>query len=193
MNLHNKRVRLDFSVADAEVLLEKIRYFCSYRERSEKETVQKLKSMKLPFPKITSIIKQLKNEGFIDDERFARAFVRGKWRVNHWGRTRIAYELRAKGMPEKIIKPALEEIEKEDYRQGLIEIVRKYVTKDVRKYVRKDVGKGAKNMGKVVVKRSEVENISGEKFHLKDKIFNFALGKGYEPDLILEILHELKL
>jgi len=158
---------------DPADILEKIRNFCSYRERSEKEAEIKLKLLKVPSARIRDILQQLREEGFLSDDRFARAFVRGKWRVNHWGKTRITFELRSKRMPEKLISTALEEINQDVYMEILREMLRK--------------------------KRSELDsqrervNKSKKTLNIRDKLFNFALGKGYESDLIREILEELNI
>jgi len=159
--------------SDLLFILEKIRHFCSYRERSEKEAELRLKSMKVPSAKIKQILKQLREDGFLSDERFARAYVRGKWRVNQWGRVKIAFELKAKGIPEKLIHSSLIEIDKDSYRETLEMLIRKKTDE--------------------FHLRQKKENISKKSLNIRDKIFNFALGKGYEPDLIDEILHELKI
>ena len=158
-------------IHDHALTLEKIRYFCSYRERSEKEAGLKLKAMLVPSAKVKGILNQLREEGFISDERFARAFVRGKWRVNHWGRVKITFDLRGKRIPEKLISAALEEIDENVYRKILEELIRKK-TAELRPKQRE-------------------KNNSGKTLNLRDKLFNFASGKGYESDLIREILDEL--
>ncbi|MCX6284588.1 MAG: regulatory protein RecX [Bacteroidetes bacterium] len=161
----------DFT-SDPSLILEKIRYFCSYRERSEKEAELKLRSFQVPAGKIRGILDQLSEEGFISDERFARAFVRGKWRVNKWGRIRITFELRAKRVQEKLISSALEEIDEDSYRLVLGDLISKKA-KDIRPQ-----------------KKGELN--SGKSLNFRDKLFTFALGKGYESDLILKTLDELK-
>lgn len=168
-----RKRRIDAVVSDPTLLLEKIRYFCSYRERSEKEVELKLKSLQAPPGKIRGILNQLTEEGFISDERFARAFVRGKWRVNKWGRIRITFELRSKRIPEKLIRSALEEIDEDSYRLVLGDLISKKA-KDIR-----PLEKGELN--------------SGKSLNFRDKLFTFALGKGYETDLILKTLDELKI
>ncbi len=160
-------------IPDPDKILEKMRYFCSYRERSLKETELKLRALQLPQGKIKGILEQLSEEGLLSDDRFARAFVRGKWRVNHWGRIKITYELRAKQIPGRTITAALDEIEEDFYHMQLRDLM---VKKD------KDIRQNKKK-----------ENKSGKTLNFRDKLFNFALGKGYEHDLIREILDELKI
>ena len=173
MAFRNRNIRQGTKSSDPDLILEKIRYFCSFRERSETEVWQKLRAMQLPAAKICNILGQLKEEGFISDERFARAFVRGKWRVNHWGRVKITFGLRGMRIPEKLIVFALEEIDDNAYRNILEELIRK-------------------KSAKLRPKQGEKNN-SGKTLNFRDKLFNFALGKGYEYDLIREILDELKI
>jgi len=172
MTAANRKVFNRPGIPDPALTLEKIRYFCSYRERSETEAELKLRSMQVPALKIRDILKGLREEGFISDERFARAFVRGKWRVKRWGRLRITYELRQKKIPEKLIAKAMEEIDEDEYIEVLAEVIRKKAA--------------------TLHPHAGEENKSGKKLNLKDKLFNFALGKGYEYDLVKEIIEDLK-
>ncbi|MCX6286745.1 MAG: regulatory protein RecX [Bacteroidetes bacterium] len=173
MPLRNRIDNKKGKIPDPAFILEKIRHFCSYRERSEKETELKLKAMQLPTAGIRGIIVQLREEGFISDERFARAFVRGKWRVNRWGMKRITFELRSKRIPEKLISLALMEIDEDAYREVLERVIWKKALE--------------------IRPKLKEENNSGNILNFRDKLFNFALGKGYESDLIREILDELKI
>jgi regulatory protein len=173
MAFRNRDIRQGNKFSDPELILEKIRYFCSYRERSEMEARQKLRAMQVPKARIGNILKQLKEEGFISDERFAKAYVRGKWKVNHWGRIKITLGLRGMRIPEKFIVAAMEEIDDDAYRNILEELIRK-------------------KSAELSPKHGEKNN-SGKTLNFRDKLFNFALGKGYESDLIREILDELKI
>lgn len=173
MAFGNKNIKPGIKSSDPAAVLEKIRYFCSYRERSEIETELKLRSMQIPALKIRDILKGLREDGFISDERFAMAFARGKWRVKRWGRLRITYELRQRKIPEKLIAKAMEEIDEEEYIEVLAEVIRRKAAS--------------------LHPQAKEENKSGKKLNLKDKLFNFALGKGYEYDLVREILDELNI
>ena len=158
---------------DPALILEKIRNFCSYRERSESEVLLKLRSLKMPAAKTRNAIILLREEGFINDERYARALVRGKWRVNRWGRIKITFELRAKKIPEKLIISAMDEIDPDEYRLVLRDLIDK------------------KAKAFRIHKKAEIN--SGETLNLREKLFNFALGKGYEYDLVSEIIKELNI
>jgi regulatory protein len=212
MPFRKKQDKKENQNADPVLILEKIRYFCSYRERSEKEAEIKLRLMKVPPAKINGILNQLREEGFISDERFARSFIRGKWKINQWGRIKISFELRSRSIPEKFITKALEEIDEETYRELLKGMIRKKAGEirvkteksGVLTHIQDSPGKknGVKTIRNAAKTRKDAfetghtvqkENISKKTLNIRDKIFNFALGKGYEPDLIYEILHELKI
>lgn len=173
MAMRNFRPEKPGQPPDPLVLLEKIRHFCSYRERSEKEAELKLRALQAPPGKIRGILEQLRAEGFISDQRFARAFARGKWKVNRWGRLKITFELRAKKIPDRLIREAMEVIDEDSYRLVLGELIEK--------------------KAKAIRPQKKEENKSGKTLNLRDKLFNFALGKGYEYDLVKEILDELNI
>jgi regulatory protein len=151
--------------ADPDRVLQKILHFCSYQERNTREVEGKLKGWKVQKKRIASIIRMLQEEGFLNEERFAKVFAGGKFRVNRWGRERIAFELRMKGVPENLIKKGLEEIEEEEYHKVLKELVEK--------------------------KQTELWPVND--FTAREKIINFAYGKGYEFDHILSVIKELNI
>ena len=158
-------MRKSFSPDDTIALLQKTGHFCTYQERCSQDVEQKLRDWKVQTDKIDAIIDQLKEEGFIDDERFARSFVRGKFNINKWGRIKIGMELRGRNIPEAMVQEALEEIDEEDYLKTLRELILK--------------------------KKQEIK--TGKNFTIREKIINFAAGKGFEFDLIALILKELKI
>jgi len=67
----------------------------------------------------------LKEEGFIDEERYARIFVRSKFHINKWGRVKIRYELKSRTIPEKLVQKAMDEIGEEDYMKTIRELILK--------------------------------------------------------------------
>ncbi|MCK9220528.1 MAG: regulatory protein RecX [Bacteroidales bacterium] len=148
-----------------DLTLPRIQRYCAYQERCTREVEQKLKEWKVPGPKITSLIKQLREEGFMNDERFARIFVRSKLRINKWGRQKIVYELKGRQIPEQLIRTALEEIPEEEYHTVLRELILK--------------------------KHQEIK--VRKNLNIREKIINFVVGKGFEFDLVFEILKELKI
>ena len=151
--------------SEPALVMQKIRHFCSYQERYIREVEDKLKEWAVQKQKIPDIINQLQKEGFINEERFVRAFAGGKFRLNTWGRQKIAFEMKIKGIPELMIEEGLTEIDKNEYRQVL----------------------------KDLILRKEKELKPEKNFTKRQKIINFVNGKGYEINLILEILKELKI
>lgn len=150
---------------DQEAIIERIRHYCSYQERCRQDVENKLVQWRISPSRIRKILHELKNEGFLDEERYARIFVRSKFHINKWGRIKIRYELRNKSIPEYLVNKAMEEIGEDDYLRTIRELVLK--------------------------KMSEIKN--GKHLNIREKIINFVAGKGFEFDLISKVLTELKI
>jgi regulatory protein len=148
-----------------EAVIARIHHYCTYQERCTSEVDQKLNQWKVPPLEKRKIMAHLKEEGFIDEERFARMFVRGKFHINKWGRMKIRYELRNRTIPEYLVNKAMEEIGDDDYIGTIRELILK--------------------------KMSEINN--GKYLNIREKIITFVTGKGFEFDLITKIYTELKI
>lgn len=96
---------------------QKIEHFCAYQERCHKEVVAKLYEMKMNADEIDQIIVQLISDNFLNEERFACSFARGKHRIQHWGKIRIINELKFRNISQTLINIALKEISPEEYLQ----------------------------------------------------------------------------
>lgn len=101
-----------YSVKDAT---QKIEFFCSYQERCHEEVVSKLRTMKMDSDEIDRIMVHLISENFLNEERFACSFARGKHRIKHWGKIRIVNELKFRNISQTLINTALKEITPEEY------------------------------------------------------------------------------
>lgn len=101
-----------FSIKEA---VQKIEHYCAYQERCHEEVIQKLRSMKMNSEEIDQIISQLISDNFLNEERFACSFARGKHRIKHWGKIRITNELKIRGIHQNLINIALKEISPEEY------------------------------------------------------------------------------
>jgi regulatory protein len=143
----------------------RIRRYCAYQERSTRDVEMKLREWKVSPSMIKTIVEGLKEEGFLDDARFVRAFIHGKFHINHWGKNKIVYELRGKGIPGSLIDAGMEEIDEERYREMLKSLI--------------------------VKKSREIKG--GKNLNIREKLINFALSKGFEFDLILQSLNNLKI
>lgn len=141
----------------------KLMQFCAYRDRSHKEVEKKLQEMRMIPAACEEIIIKLMQEGFLNEERFARSFVRGKFRIKKWGRIRIKQELKFRDISSPIIKLALSEIKDSDYRAALYELAEKKM-------------------------RLLHEP---DPFKKRKKLTDYLLRKGYESHLVFEVTEEL--
>lgn len=142
-------------------LLKKVEKFCAYQDRCENEVVSKLKSLNASSKVIQEIMQQLRDDGFINEERFVKSFVRGKMNQKHWGVNKICFALREKGISEKMIQDALNDIDSDSYRSELEKIL----------------------------KTKKIDE--ADSFKRKAKLASYAIQKGYEPSLIWEILNHM--
>ena len=101
-----------FSIKEA---IHKIEHYCAYQERCHDEVVQKLRSMKMDADEIDVILVKLIRDNFLNEERFACSFARGKHRMKQWGKIRIVNELKFKKINQRLITTALKEITIEEY------------------------------------------------------------------------------
>jgi regulatory protein len=123
----------------------KVERYCAYQERCQEEVRQKLSALGLKGAMAEQLIAELIATRFISEERFARAFARGKFKNNHWGRRKIEAALLAKKVSKPCIKTGLQEIRDNEYRQTLQRLIEKPPVKtaaDARKRFRQLVAKG---------------------------------------------------
>lgn len=149
-----------------EQALQKARHYCGYQERSHAEVKEKLYGYGLRRQQVEELLSQLIEEGYLNEERFAMQFAGGKFRMKHWGRIKIKYELKQKQVSEYCIKKALKEIDEEDY---------------------------WKTLRKLAAQKWEAVTGPGVNLLVKlSKTTDYLLQKGYEPDLVRKALEELK-
>ncbi len=143
--------------------LAKLMKYCSYQERCRSDVIKKMKNMAVPASYHSRFIKILEKENFLNEERFASAFVRGKFRENKWGKLKIIWELRKKNIPQNLIDKSLKELSSREYKG------------QVRRLAERKINE-LKNAGK---------NPAPE------KIYAFLESKGYEAEVIMEIINEM--
>lgn len=97
---------------------------CASSEQATADVRTKLIKWGLDASGADRVIQQLVQQGFIDDRRYAAAFVKDRFAFNAWGRIKIAYQLRLKGISSDIIDGALTAIDEDSYKQRLIELLR---------------------------------------------------------------------
>ncbi len=93
----------------------KLEHYCSYQERCHQEVIQKMFDLKIPYDQKDDIMVHLIEYNFLNEERFAQAYARGKHKIKKWGRIRIKQELEYRKISTYNIKTALKEIDSEAY------------------------------------------------------------------------------
>lgn len=136
---------------------------CSKSEKCASEIQEKLKLWDLSGEETEPVIEKLIAEKYIDDERFARAYVKDKFRFNHWGKQKIMYMLRTKGVSEEIINRALNENEDDGYSEKLHKLL-------------EDKARSVK---------------AQNAFDKRSKLMRFALSRGFESGEIYKAFKEM--
>jgi len=95
--------------------LQKLRNFCVYQERCHKEVVQKLGEMGMIDAAVNQIVVSLISDNFLNEERFAFSYARGKFSQKHYGKIRIQRELKLRDIHPKLIQKALDQIDSTDF------------------------------------------------------------------------------
>jgi regulatory protein len=142
---------------------EKIKNWCAYQERYPLETRRKLYEYGLDKETVEQIMTRLIEENFLNEERFAAAFARGKFRIKKWGKQKIKAELRIRKISEYSLNKALKQIDEGDYMRVLQEVIEKKE------------------------KESREKNPLKKRF----KLLAYAISKGFEKDLADEVLKEM--
>ena len=93
----------------------KLEHYCVYQDRCHEEVQQKLKSLNMIPQAADAIIVHLIEHNFLNEERFACSFARGKFRIKHYGKRRIVNELKMRGISKYNIDKALKEIDEDEY------------------------------------------------------------------------------
>jgi len=105
--------------------LQRLMKYCSEAERSSHDVLAKLVSWAITPEEGEIIIQKLKNENFLNDERYANSYVREKWNLDRWGRIKIEHALKQKSIDDRLIKNSISSIDDDDYQKQLDEILRK--------------------------------------------------------------------
>ena len=100
--------------------------YCAYQDRCHQEVRRKLIDLEVYGDDLEDIIYELVQDNFLNEERFARSFARGKYRMKKWGKYRIQNELKQRQISDYCIRKAMTEIDPEEYHQNLISLVEKY-------------------------------------------------------------------
>ena len=150
-----------YTVEESKRALER---YCVYQDRCHKEVRKKLLEMRMIPDAIDVVIGHLIEHNFLNEERFAKAFARGKFNHKYWGKQRIVRELKQRQISAYNIKTALLEISDEDY----------MITFDT-------------------LSRKRIEQLSREKdkYKKRKKLIDYLIYRGWEGDLVYEKAREL--
>ena len=144
--------------------LEKAKRYCAAQEHCQFDVRRKLFAWFIEEEKAEWIIGELICEGYINEERFARAFARGKFNIKSWGKQKIIMELKKRNISDYCIKKALSEINEENYTNRLSDIAKKWLDK---------------HKGETAIAK-------------KQKLFRYLASKGYQMDEIWDYINKNK-
>ena len=139
----------------------KMEHYCAYQDRCHYDVEKKMREFFLIPEARDEILLSLMSEKFLDEERFAKSFARGRFRIKHWGRRKITQELKKRNISEYLIKEGLKEIDASEYYTTIEKLIEK-----------KKTSVKAKN-----------------DYELRNKLISFMLNKGFEYELVNEVLN----
>lgn len=142
--------------------LNRLQQLCSKTEKCRYDINQKLKQWKFQGD-AHEIIRSLEEDNFINEERYAYAYTKDKIKFSSWGKNKVKYYLKGKGIPEVSILKALNEFPENEYQ----------------KIIEREINKKYKSLKK------------GNKYNDKQKILAFSAQRGYETDLTVKIVDKL--
>ena len=149
-----------YTVEEALVKLQK---YCSYQDRCHKEVAQKLKEMQMISQASEQIILKLIEGNFLNEERFAMTYVRGKFRIKKWGKRRLVSELKQRQISKYIINKAINQISEDDYKITF----------------------------EVLAERKATSLLGKSKLEKKKKLADYLLYRGWESHLVYEKVNQL--
>lgn len=145
-----------------EQALQRLKHYCAYQERSHSEVKEKLYDLGVWKKDHDDIIAALIEENYLNEERFAIAYAGGKFRMKHWGRVKIKYELKQKQVSDYCIKKAIKQIDEGEYLKTLQKLAKE-------KYAA----------------------LKGEQYLIrKKKTMDYLMQKGFEMELIRRVLEK---
>nr|WP_285058352.1 regulatory protein RecX [Pedobacter ginsengisoli] len=140
--------------------LAKAEHYCAYQERSQQEVRDKLYEWGLWKDDVEELISELIQTNFLNEERFAMAYVSGKFKIKKWGKVKIKQGLKMKRVPDKMIANALKTIDADEYLKTILVLAEKKI-------------------GSIHEK---------DAYKRKYKLTTYLIGRGFENDLIADVL-----
>lgn len=151
-------------ITNLDIALLKIQKWCAYQERCQQEVRDKLYEYGLWTDAVEELISKLISDNFINEERFAKTYARGKFNIKKWGRIKIKQHLKQKRISDYCIKKAMEEIDVDQYYDTL---------------------------KKTLLQKNKIVKESNP-IKLKFKLASYAMSRGFEQDLIFDALEEIQ-
>lgn len=148
-------------ITDPHLGLMKMQSWCAYQERCQQDARNKLYELGLRPEAVENIIVKLLEDNFLNEERFATSYARGKFTIKKWGRIKIKQELKQKRVGDYCLKKAMLQIDETEYIATLKRLM--------------------ENKRKLIKEKSPIK--------LNYKLMNYALSKGYEKDLVFDVLN----
>ncbi len=155
----NLNLQKTYTVDEAQKKLEN---YCAYQERCHKDVRIKLKGMRMIPEAIDQIMVHLIQQNYLNEERFAKSFVRGKFRIKKWGKNRLVRELKFREISKYSVDRALKEIELGEYYETLDQLIQKRIAQVKEKHP----------------------------YKRKKKVADYLLYRGWESNLVYEKLNE---
>lgn len=149
-----------------EDALAALQHFCAYQDRCHSQVRQKLREIKFFGDLAEEVICALIQEKYLDEERFARSFARGKFKMKRWGRMKITRELKQKDVSPYCIRKGLSEIQEEEYLQALED---------------------------ELLRRNKLEKKGLHPYLRRRKLADYMFQRGYESNLTWEAINQLEL
>ena len=142
-----------------DLALKKILHYCDYQDRCKKEIFTKLDTFELDADDRAFILDFLNDEGYINDERYCRSYVKSKLNLKKWGVNKIKLSLYTKGIDRDIIDAVISEIDEESYKEELVNLL----------------------------KNKKINE--SDPYKLKAKLIRYAVSKGYSLSMVMEVLN----
>lgn len=146
-----------------EKIYEKMVKYCAYQDRCHSDVLKKMSELKTDDKIADEVLAKLIEEGYLNEERFVRSYIRGKYRINKWGKNKIISELRIKGIVPNLINICMNEIDEVEYHAILKQLLNA-------KYVK---------LGKIKI------------YEIKNKLKSYAYSRGFELEIAENIISEI--
>jgi len=140
--------------------ISKLETYCAYQERCEQEVRNKMAKLTVPMEMHPEVLQYLREQGFLDDARFAKTYANSKLRLKKWGKLKILQALKAKGIREPHLGNALKALDWDDYYNAIRKLLeqKQKTLKEPNDYIR------------------------------QQKLAQFVIGKGFEAHLVWEVM-----